>query len=329
MSSTHPVIAITIDGVPVSAVFLDRLISVTVTDKEGTRSDTIDLELDAGPPFLSIPRKKAIIRAFFDGTYMGAFTADDVTLHCIPYHISIQGKSADMRDSLKEHRARHWDDKTFGDVVQQIAGENGLTAQIDGDIASFRGRDGYFAQEMESGLHFIERQARRLDGLFAIKDGKLIVAKKGSGKTAGGAAVGGLVVTPEMIIKGSCEVQWTERENHKEVRGAYHDSGEAKRKYEKAPSNPDGSAVLTLRHQFANKDEAKRAATAKANELRRQANRTSCEIVGNAGARGGAGWSYSGVHPEVDGLPFIVETAAHTFTKSGGWVVKVDANAKV
>ena len=57
----HPKVLLSIDGTPVSGTFWSRLVSVTVTDKEGTRSDTIDLVLNAGPPFIELPRKKALI----------------------------------------------------------------------------------------------------------------------------------------------------------------------------------------------------------------------------------------------------------------------------
>jgi phage protein D len=328
MSSLHPSIVITIDGQPVSGLFLERLISVTITDKAGSTADTIDLELNAGAPFFAVPREKAIISAWIEEQYFGSFTADDRELSCLPYRLHIQGKSADMRDALKEHRNRHWDGATFGKVVNDIASENGLVAQVDPEIANYQGKDGYFAQLSESGLHFIDRHAQRLDGLFAIKDGKLIVAKKGSGATAGGSALGALTVVPTMIVKDTCKVKWTERGNHKKVRAGYHDPGEAKRKYEEAASAPRGTAIFTLRHNLANQQEAQHHAKAKANELQRDSMTTSVTIIGNVGARGGAPMEYDGVHPEADGQPFIIETAAHKFSKAG-YVVDISAKTQI
>ncbi|OJU92288.1 MAG: hypothetical protein BGO06_15540 [Shinella sp. 65-6] len=58
----RPRIEITIDGQPVAGAFYERLISVSVTDKEGVKADTFDMELNDGPPqFLAIPRKGAIV----------------------------------------------------------------------------------------------------------------------------------------------------------------------------------------------------------------------------------------------------------------------------
>lgn len=327
----HPKCVLTIDGTPVSGLFLERLVSVTITDKEGTRSDTIDITLEAGPPFLAIPRKKAIIRAWlgYEETgvaYFGAYTADDVTLDCLPYTLQVQGKSADMRAKMKEHKERHWDNKTVKDIVSEIAQENGLQAQVSGAVGAHKYQ--WFGQEGESGLHVVERLARRHNALFSVKDGKLIFAEKGSGLSAAGAGLTSLVITPPMIVKGTCKIQFRQRESHKQVRAAYHDQGEGKRQYAVADSDPDGEAVYTLRHQYANKDEAQGAASAKAKELQRSADSTSVTIEGSVAARGGTPMSYAGVHPEVDGTPFIIETATHTYSKGQGYRTDIQAKAR-
>lgn len=327
----RPVCLLTINGQPVSEAFWSRLISVTVTDKEGVTSDTIDIDLEAGPPFLAIPQKGAIITCAMGYVgaveHMGTFEADETTLHCYPYHLTIQGKSVDIRGKAKEHRTKHWDNTTFGSVVQELAGEAGLSAQVAPRIAAFKGRDGYFAQESESGLHYIERMSRRLGGLFAIKEGRVIIADKGLGQTPGGAAMGQLIITPEMHLKGSMSVKFSNRESHSRVRAPYYDDKEAKLKHAEAPADPQGEADYTLRHRFTNEDEAKEAAHAKAKELGRSADSTSVEIEGNTSARGGGPMTYRGFHPDVDGLPWIIETAAHRYAKSAGYTTRVDANA--
>jgi len=86
--------------------------------------------------------------------------------------------------ALKQRRARHWDQKTVKDIVSQIASENGLSRVIDDEVAGYTYE--WFGQEHESDLHVVERLARRRNALFSVKDGKLIFAKKGSGKSASG-----------------------------------------------------------------------------------------------------------------------------------------------
>jgi hypothetical protein len=328
----HPIVVLTIDGKPVSLGFMSRLISVTVTDKEGTTSDTIDIELDAGPPAMSVPRQKAIITCSMGYqetgvAYMGTFTADEIELGCLPYKVKIQGKSADMREKLKEHRERHFDNKSVGDIVSQVAGEHGLQAQVSGNVGSHKYP--WFGQQSESALHMVKRLADRHGALFAIKDNKLIFAEKGAGLTASGVAVGGVVVTPQMIVEGTCTVKFVERPAHNKVRGAWHDKDKAERTFEEAPADPEGKASYTLRHQYSDKGEAQNAAKSKGKDLQQAADTTSVTIEGNVAARGGGNMVYAGVHPQVDGLPWIIETAVHRFSKSPGYQTQIDGKAKV
>jgi phage protein D len=52
-----------------------------------------------------------------------------------PNTITIRGKAADMRASIKAPKTRSWDSLTLGALVQTIAGEHGLTATISEQLA--------------------------------------------------------------------------------------------------------------------------------------------------------------------------------------------------
>src|SRR5690606_24956089 len=100
---SHPIVELTVDGQPVAGAFYERLVSLTVTDKEGVSSDTFSAELNDGPPdFLRLPRTGAIvdIRLGYRETgvaSVGTFTVDKVEAKCLPYSLSISGKAADLR----------------------------------------------------------------------------------------------------------------------------------------------------------------------------------------------------------------------------------------
>lgn len=328
----HPICQLSVGGVPVSGAFMNALLSCTVTDKEGTSSDTIDLELEAHPG-LALPLNKAVITCFMGYretgvAFMGSFTADDVTLDFLPYKLRIQGKSADMRAGIKEHKTRHWDGQTFGGVVQEMASEVGLTARVDPELARYKGKDGYFHQGGESNAHWIERMARRLGGILSVKDGQLVVARKGVGLSVSGLPLSGLVVTPATIIQGTGSVTFAQRPQHGDVEAAWHDPATGERKWETAPGVEGGEAKYRLRGNYADQETARAAAESRGRDLRRAATQTSVTIVGNVAARGGAPMSYAGVHPEVDGLPFIIGTATHTYAKGPAYRTQISANAK-
>ncbi|MGE8942714.1 phage late control D family protein [Leptospira interrogans] len=326
----RPRCVITVNGTPVAGLFWEKLIRVEVSDREGSRSDSISLELEDGPPHLAIPEPESIIRCWLgydDGPfdYMGAFKVDDVDVDVLPYMMKIKGTAADLKEGLKEHRERHWDGKTLNDVFGEIASQNGLQAQIAPSIGSFQYP--WLAQQSESALHFVNRIAERHNGLFAIKDGKLIVSELGTGLSPGGAAISSLTVTPDMILQGTCSVSFGQREKHGNVSGEYHDiaTGERKRESEQGEGS---SAGYVRRHGLSSKEEAKAAAKSRGKYLKRGGVRTAVQIEGNPYAKAGAPMSYAGVRPGVDGISFIIEEARHVFSKSQGYRTSLNAKVK-
>ena len=305
----HPRIEVTIDGKAVAGAFYERLVSITVTDKEGISSDTVDIELNDGPPsFLAIPRKGAIIDVklgYGALRSLGQFTADKVTCKCLPYGMSISGKAADLRSGkLKEPQERHWDKKKLKDIIDDIASESGLSAAVDSEIGNFEYE--WLAQQDESNTQFLRRLEKRHNGLFAIKNKKLIFAKRGSGLSAGGLFGGSVVVTPAIIINGSCSFEANDRTKYSKV-VAYHQD---KEKAERVEIEADADA-------FANVAEADKAAQAKAKDLKRGEGAVSVTVVGDTGISAGLPLLFFGVRPGLDGAPYIIDTATHNFSKAG------------
>jgi hypothetical protein len=325
-----PSCRITINGALVSGVFMHRLISCSVTDKEGGGSDTVDILLN-DYPFAAIPQDKDIIRVWMGyGVagmgYFGAFTLEEVEVQLFPFKLALRGKAADQAGKGKENKERHWDKPTLNDVVSQIAGERGLKPVIDSALGAFK--FDWLGQQDESDFHFLERLARRLGGLYTEKDGKLIFAKRGSGLTSAGAALTGIAITPEVLQPGSGRVRFSGRSKYKDVKASYTDKATRKKTDVSEPSAEDGEATYRIGEPFADEAEAKQAAKAKADELKRRILKMSATIVGNPAARAGAPASFQRCRPGIDGIPFILETATHRFSKSG-YVTGLDGEQKV
>lgn len=325
-----PVAEISVNGKPVASIFNERLISVTIVDKEGVTSDTISCELNDGNPFAAIPKKGDTISARLGYAEtgladFGSYTADDPEVRCLPYGLTVNGKGANVRDKAKQHRARHWDKKSVKDIVSQIAGENGLSPVIDDEIGAYQYE--WFGQQDESDLHVVERLARRHDALFSIKDGKLIFAKKGSGQSASGKALTAIVATPFNIVEGTCRVNFAHRQKFKKVKARHQDRKEAELVEVEEDSDEEGTADYTLPEPYADEGEAKKAAKAKAKDLKSETIRTSVTLFGDPAIRAGAPFAYSGVRPGVDDIAFIIETATHTISKAG-YTTQVEAKLK-
>lgn len=325
-----PSAEIKVNGRPVASIFNERLISVTVVDKEGVTSDTVSCELNDGNPFAAIPQKGDVISVSLGYVetgmaYFGSYTADDPEVRCLPYTMGVNGKGANVRDQIKQHRARHWDGKTVKDIVSQIASENGLAPLVDGEIGAHSYE--WFGQEDESDIHVVERLARRHDALFTIKDGKLIFAKKGSGLSAVGAALTVVIASPANIVEGSCRTTFAHRHKFKAVKARHQDRQRAELVEVEEDSDEEGTADYTLPDPYADENEAKKAARAKARQLKSETIRTSVTVFGDPTIRAGAPFTYAGVRPELDGIQFIIETATHTISK-GGYTTQIDAKLK-
>ncbi|WFS02760.1 phage late control D family protein [Rhizobium tumorigenes] len=317
---TTPRVRVSIDGQAVAGAFYERLVSITVTDKTGVNSDTVDIELnDGSPQFLAIPRKGAIIDVkigYGSVRSLGQFTVDKVTTKCLPYSMSISGKSANLRSGkLKERQERHWDKAKLKDVIGQIATESGLTAAVDPDIGEFE--YDWLGQQDESNVHFLRRLEQKHNGMFAIKGGKLIFSKQGSGQSASGSFVGSVVVTPDIIVEGSCSFEVNDRTKYKKVVAYYQDKDKAKRVEIEAEGDSDGDSVYRIPESHASVEEADKAAQAKSKSLKRGEGSASVTVVGDTGITAGAPLLFSGVRPGLDGVPYVIESATHHYSKAG------------
>lgn len=325
-----PRAVIKVNGQPVASIFNERLIGVTAVDKEGVTSDTISCDLNDGLPFAAIPRKGDTIEVELGYletgvAYFGSYTADDPEIRCLPYGMTVNGKGANMRDGLKQRRARHWDQTTVKDIVSQIAVENGLTAAVDDEVGAYTYE--WFGQEDESDLHVVERLARRHDALFSIKGGRLIFAKKGSGQSAGGQALTPVVASRDNIVEGTCRTVFAHRNKFRRVKARVQDRDRAELVEVEADSDAEGTADYTLPEPFADEGEAQAAAKSKARNLKSETIRTSVTVFGDPAIRAGAPFRYSGVRPELDEIEFIVETATHRLSKAG-YTVDIEAKLK-
>lgn len=314
-----PVCLISVDGKPVSGLFMSRLVSCTVTDNEGVSSDSVAIVLNDSPP-ATIPRKGASISVRMGHREtgvadMGAFVAEEIEVSMLPYTMSITGKAAEMRGKAKEHREKHWDNKTIKDIVSELAGELGLSPVVGQTVGAFK--YAWQAMQSESPIHFLERLAERHDAVFTVKNGRLVFTERGTGTSASGAALTPILVTPLIVSPGSARVMITDRTSYSAVKASYVDRKKARKVDVEELCDPAGQAIYRCPEQCADEAEARAVAKAKGKALKRAQMAFSCVIRGDPAARAGAPLTFALNRPGVDGLPFIIGCAAHTFTKEG------------
>lgn len=330
-AALHPEILVDIDGVPVSGVFFERLVSLSITDREGIRSDTLELVFNDAPPHLARPRRGAVatVRISFGhgAAFVGAYVIDRVDNKCLPYTIAVGGHSADLRSEMKTSKSRHWDGTSVKGIVSQIAGEYSLSPKIADAVSGHV--YAWIGQQDESDLHFLERLAKRHGALFTIKNGVLLWLERGAGKTADGTVVPPAVIVPPVIVEGSCRVSENDVDRFGKVKAFYQDRAGATRHEVVVDGDVGADGEHVIREPFSSKKEAQAAAEAFAREMLRGLVKTSCSVVGLPELQAGQSIVYRGVRPEVDEREFIAEQVTHKFTKSAGLRTSFEGKLKV
>jgi len=315
---------IVVGGADVTALFRDRLISITVTDNSGEQSDEIEIELDDRDYILEEPRRGAALVVHLgyagDGLYpVGRFVVDEAWPEGPPDVLKIKGKAADMRGALKATRNRSWRETTVGEIVATIAGEHGLEPAVADDLVDVpvEHRD----QTGESDLHFLTRLGREHDAVAAPKGGRLVFAPVASGVSASGEKLA------EVVLDRSDLTDWkgvsADRESFGTVRARYRDVGAARTVFATAGG---GEPVRTLRNTYPTEAAAKAAADAEIARQGRATGGVELTMPGRPEIAAQTPIILTGLRPSLS-RRWIATTVVHRLDwSSGGFVTTVTAN---
>lgn len=279
MTPSYLIIA---EGADVTAKFADRLISIEVTDVDGVESDTLEIEVDDRDNAVALPQKGALLQVWMGYIetgldLMGTYKVDEVTVEAGPDKIIVHAKAAELKDSFKQQKSRHWENTTVGDIVSKIAGEHELSAAVDPQLA--QRKVAYVAQTEESDLHFLTRLARRHDAMIAPKNGRLVGVRRGDGRSGSGEALSAIVLRKSDVTTARSTVG--DRPKHGAIEADWYDRDGAERKTVTVPQGGGEGPRMRLPHPYPSEEEAERAAEARGRELERAEGSLSVEMPGN------------------------------------------------
>ena len=321
---------VNINGNDISSLLSPILISLSTTDKEGTSSDTCEIEIDDTDGRIVMPEKKAkitILIGWFGGAVSEVFRGevDEVRSRGdrgSGRKITISGKGMDTTGKAKQRQTRHMDNMNLQAALRKAGETAGITdIRVDPQLASIMRP--YWHMDAESFLHFGQRIANEVGGTFKISDNRAIMARRGSGQSVTGQTL------PSVTAKwGDNLISWDitpsmGRPRYKEVRGRYYDRAAATWRNVQVQVPDEGAeASTTRRHTSANQDEAQRAAQNDATDANKNKGGGSVSIDGNVTARAGGTCIVEGARPGVDGS-YKIESVEHSIDRSGGFVTKL------
>lgn len=306
---------ITADGANITELVADRLLSCEITDQAGVKSDRLTITLDDRDERIEIPQTGAELQVWLGYVgqalvSMGRFTVDEVEVRGPAREMTIRANAADMTGEIKSPKERSWDGVSLGDVVRKIANEHRLTPAISSDLAAVQ--LGHVDQT-ESDMQLLTRLCGEQGATCKVADGRLVVAKRASGKSAGG---GDLPVA--RISAGDC-AEWTasitERGRYKTVIAQWHDLKAGKRSEERAGS---GKPELTMKHTYQSRDAAKRAAKSRLEAMNRSGSKLNVTgLVGDPTMSAEMKATLAGFRAGVDGDGWVLNSVTHSFSSSG------------
>lgn len=312
----QPMCRLVVDGQDITGAVEKRLDSIRLTDNRGMEADTLDIQLSDHDGALAIPPRGAKIELWLGWsttgmTYKGSYTVDETEHSGAPDVLSIRARSADLRETLKTKREQTWKDASLREILSTIALRSQLDLKIEPSLAEQM--IAHMDQANESDANIISRLAEQFDAVIGVKAGCLICSPTGAGKTSSGLEL------PHINLArtdgdGHRFLQ-ADRNSYGGVKAYYYEANSAVKKEAIAGG---GENLKELRHTYADKQSALRAARSEMARLLRGTATLSYTLAhGRPDLIPELSYSLIGVKDEIDAIVWLGSNVSHEYSSNG------------
>lgn len=321
--SKRAVFMVTVAGANITTTLMPVLISLTVSDKVGTHSDTASLEIDdtqgrivlpqiGAPVIVALGWEGEGVRVVFTGTVDEVRSSGS---RGSGRTLSVTAKGMDTTGKPKEGQQRHFDDSTVENILSQAGKTSGITSiEVDPDLKSITRK--YFEMRDESFIHMGERLAREIGGNFRIQGTRAIMSKRGGSYTSAVVAASGRNLHGWDISPALGRAQYSS------LRARWYDPAQAQ--WQETEEGTSLTVDARHDHRYAKSDEAEaqqQTASDRATS-ERDAGEGSVTIEGDTAAIPDGLCILIGARPGVDG-PYRIESVTHSYSRGGGFVTQL------
>lgn len=324
-----PVFRLSANGKDITENIRDILVSATIVDTEGLQADTLEVVVNDLNGSVEAPKTGAILNPIggFEGNLrdFGLFEVDTVAFNGWPQTISINAKAVAAKSVEKERTPKSYPPKdypTYGDIFQYVADRVGLKLEMAAELKSIA--NPYEAQTEEDATGFLTRISEKIGAMVTVKSQRIVVLPKGSAKSASGGPLDVVVVKPGLNLL-SYALSLSDVPAHSKVEATYYDRKKNTKEKIEVETGDEGPTFL-LRAPYSDPEEAKRAAEAKAKDLKRAKGDLTLELDGTPFAQPEALAAVSGCRPEVDGS-WRIKSATHNFGASSPYTTTLQCEA--
>ncbi|MBP6876571.1 MAG: phage late control D family protein [Phenylobacterium sp.] len=288
-----------------------RLSTLSLTERRDEAADQLDLVITDEDGRMALPKTGAIIElelGWRGGLLVpkGRFKVDQVGHRGAPDTISIKARSADFTAAFRKRRNGSWRGKSLGQVLQEVAGRNGLRPSIAPALAALPLQ--LVDQSRESDAALLSRLGREHGAVATVKNGSLVFAPIGAGTTASGATLPGFEIRRR--DGDQHDYQTAERGSYDGVEASWHDddSGETN-----TVSVGGGDNAKRLRRTYASEASARRAATTEQSRIAREKAKFRYALaLGRPELYPEQKGKVLGIKPEIEATTWIIDQLVHT-----------------
>lgn len=331
LTALTPIYRILKGDVDITNHFNDRVTQIEVKIASGGGdSDTFQISLDDRDFKIELPQLGANLSielgyVELGMSEVGQYQISEIYLDAPPKTMRLVGLSAGAKSVMKSPVVKEHDDKTIGEIVEDIAKKGGLKAEV---APEFRDKKIPYLNQFQSGFHLLHELENRFNALAKVEFGKLTFAKRDSGETFSGKTLLTVAVKPEHVTHISAKI--TEANGYTVVKAAWHDPNTNGRKFEEEDvgslgaqkreqgETGGGQTPFVMNKMFNSKEEAIAAAKSKAAQLRRAKGEVTVTLAkGDPWIRAQMPIKVIGFRDGLDGS-YIIDTVTHTYVKDAG-----------
>ncbi|RDH41502.1 phage late control D family protein [Zooshikella ganghwensis] len=246
----------------ITQLIADRLIKLTLQDEAGTKSDAVTIELDNRNQAINFPKTGAELEIWLCGIYKGLYVVDELEESLDDDSLTLHGKAANMKGSIKAPHDASYDTITLQDLANQVASKHGYQLAINPKLAAIQFE--HIDQRGESDLNLLTRLAGQHNAIAKAMANKLYIVPKGESRNVRDQKLPTITISDAYNSSGRVVIN--ERNDYQAVQ-AYWFAEEKQQKM--AVLAGQGEPKYILRENYKTANEAKSAATAKLNNLMR------------------------------------------------------------
>ncbi len=294
----------------------DYLISLSLSESREDASDQLDISLDDADGRLTLPKvgAKLELKLGWKGAGLvdkGSFIIDEVEHEGAPDVITLRARSAELGEPLRTRKSRSFHDKTLGEIVTQIAKENGLTPKMSPSLKDKKVE--HIDQTNESDVHFLRNLGKRFDAVATIKKDAVLFLPINEGKNAAGETLPTITIHRREGDKHRYHT--AARDAYSGVRAQWHDSDDALEKSELAGEDDNPKR---LRQVYPTQDAAQEAANAEKNRIDRGKATLSFSLaLARPDIAPMMGVKFQGLKAPISGTEWLVAKVTHSLSNQG------------